>query len=80
LEPISDYLKKSGHPTQAIISIGATRYTPFGEINFLQEGDEIIVVVYDNNLYCMNPILMMTNSGKLNVEGVSALVQKVVSA
>jgi len=80
LEPICDYLKESGNPTSAIISIGATRYTPFGEINFLQEGDEIIVVVYDNNLYCMNPILMMTNSGKLNVEGISALVQKVVSA
>jgi hypothetical protein len=80
LEPIAEYLKDSGNPSQAIISIGATRYTPFGEINFLQEGDEIIVVVYDNNLYCMNPILMMTNSGKLNVEGVSALVQKVVSA
>lgn len=80
LEPIGDYLKESGSPTQAIISIGATRYTPFGETNFLREGDEIIVVVYDNNLYCMNPILMMTNSGKLNVEGVSALVQKVVSA
>ncbi len=41
---------------------------------------EIIVVVYDNNLYCMNPILMMANSGKLEAEGVSALVQKVVRA
>lgn len=80
LEPIIDYLKDSGNPPQAIISIGATRYTPFGETNFLQEGDELIVVVYDNNLYCMNPILMMTNSGKLDVEGVSALIQKVVSA
>jgi hypothetical protein len=80
LESICDYLKESGNPTQAIISIGATRYTSFGETNFLQEGDELIVVVYDNNLYCMNPILMMTNSGKLNVEGISALTQKVVSA
>lgn len=80
LESVSQYLKDSGYPKQAVISIGATRYTPFGETNFLQEGDEIIVVVYDNNLYCMNPMLMMTNSGKLDVEGVSALVQKVVSA
>jgi hypothetical protein len=80
LEPISHYLKEAKNPTQAIISIGATRYTPFGETNFLQEDDEIIVVVYDNDLYCMNPILMMTNAGKLEVEGVSALIQKVVSA
>ena len=80
LEPVSDYLKNAGFPKQAIISIGATRYTTFGETNFLQEGDEIIVVVYDNNLYCMNPILMMANGNKLNVDGVSALVQKVVRA
>lgn len=80
LEPISDYLKEASLPKQAIISIGATRYTHFGETNFLQENDEIMVVVYDNNLYCMNPILMMANSGKLDVEGVSVLVQKVIRA
>jgi hypothetical protein len=80
LEPINVYLKEAGFPTQAIISIGATRYTYFGETNFLQENDEIIVVVYDNNRYCMNPILMMANANKLDVEGVSALVQKVVRA
>jgi hypothetical protein len=78
LEPISEYLREAGLPTQAIISIGATRYTHFGETNFLQEGDEIIVVVYDNNLYCMNPIMMMANRGELDANGVSALVQKVV--
>jgi hypothetical protein len=80
LEPISEYLKEAGFPKQAVISIGATRYTHFGETNFLQENDEIVVVVYDNNRYCMNPILMMANSGKLEVEGVSALVQKVTRA
>jgi len=80
LEPIGEYLKKSGLPTQAIISIGATRYTNFGETTFLKEGDEIVVVVYDNNLYCMNPLLMMVNRGELNAPGVSALVQKVVRA
>lgn len=80
LEPIGEYLKSSGLPTQAIISIGATRYTHFGETTFLKEGDEIIVVVYDNNLYCMNPMLMMVNRGELDVPGVSALVQKVIRA
>lgn len=80
LEPVSEYLKEAGLPTQAIISIGATRYTHFGESNFLQDGDEIIVVVYDNNRYCRNPILMMANSGNLDVEGVSALIQKVIRA
>lgn len=80
LETIGEYLKDAELPTQAIISIGATRYTHFGETTFLKEGDEIVVVVYDNNLYCMNPLLMMVNRGELNVPGVSALVQKVVRA
>ncbi|MDP1783917.1 MAG: DUF5718 family protein [Sulfuricurvum sp.] len=80
LEPICSYLKNAGLPSQAIISIGATRYTHFGETTFLQEGDEIVVVVYDNTLYCRNPILMMVNRGELDVPGVSALIQKVVRA
>jgi hypothetical protein len=80
LEPIGEYLKSAQLPSQAIISIGATRYTHFGETTFLQEGDEIVVVVYDNTLYCMNPLLMMVNRGELNVPGVSALIQKVVRA
>jgi len=79
LEAIGSYLKEAGTPAQAIISIGATRYTHFGETNFLQEGDEVIVVVYDNNKYCMNPILSMANRNAFEAEeGISALIQKVV--
>lgn len=78
LEPIRQYLREAHYPKQAIISIGATRYTHFGETNFLQEGDEVIVVVYDNNKYCMNPILTMANRNAFESEGISVLVQKVV--
>lgn len=78
LEAIGSYLQDAGCPTQAIVSIGATRYTHFGETNFLKEGDEVIVVVYDNDKYCMNPILSMANRSALEADGVSALVQKVV--
>ncbi|AFV96680.1 MULTISPECIES: DUF5718 family protein [unclassified Sulfuricurvum] len=81
LEPIGAYLREAGCPKQAIISIGATRYTHFGETNFLEQGDEVIVVVYDNKTYCMNPILSFANKGVLaEKEGVSALVQKVIRA
>lgn len=80
LEPIRDYLRDAGNPAQAIISIGATRYTRFGEINFLQEGDEVIVVVYDNAKYCTNPILSMANRNAFESEGISALVQRVIRA
>jgi len=80
LEPIIEYIEKAGYPGRAVISIGATRYTPYGETTFLQEGDEVIVVVYDNDLYCTNPIMMMAQKGELDAPGVSALVQKVKRA
>jgi len=80
LEPLLEYITAAGFPEKVVISIGATRYTPYGENTFLQDGDEIIVVVYDNDLYCKNPILMMAQQGQLDVPGVSALVQKVKSA
>ena len=48
LEPIGDYLRAAGTPTNALISIGATRYTEFGEHTYLEIGDEAIVVVYDS--------------------------------
>jgi len=80
LEPLLAYIAKAGYPEKVVISIGATRYTQYGETTFLQEGDEVIVVVYDNDLYCKNPILMMAQNGELDVPGVSALVQKVKRA
>ncbi len=47
LENISDHLKDSNYPKEAIVSIGATAYAEFGEKNYLQSGDEVFVVVYD---------------------------------
>ena len=80
LEPLIEYIEQAGYPEKVVISIGATRYTSHGEKTFLQEGDEVIVVVYDNDLYCKNPIMMMAQKGELDVPGVSALVQKVKRA
>lgn len=49
LEPVGDYLRDAGCPPQALIGIGATRYTEVGETTFLQPGDEAIVIVYDGD-------------------------------
>ena len=80
LEAVFNYIKDAKHPEKAIISIGATRYTYFGETNFLQEGDEVIVVVYDNRLYCTNPILTMATRNAFLEDGISVLIQKVQRA
>ena len=47
LEDISQHLKDCGYPEEALITIGATAYAEFGEKNYLQSGDDIFVVAYD---------------------------------
>lgn len=47
LENIGDWWMSAGRPKRALISIGATRYTAFGESTYLREGDRAVVVVYD---------------------------------
>jgi hypothetical protein len=46
LENIAQHLKASHYPKHALISIGATAYTPFGERHYLQSGDEVYVMAY----------------------------------
>jgi hypothetical protein len=50
LEPIGQYLRDCGRPDKLLVTIGATRYTPFGESTYLEPSDESIVVVYDSTV------------------------------
>ncbi|WP_421231703.1 DUF5718 family protein [Aeromonas sp. 603079] len=50
-EHIQGLLAQAGHPPHALISIGATRYTSFGETHFLKPGDTSCVVVYPGSRY-----------------------------
>jgi len=77
LEDIAAYLKACDYPKQMLISIGATRYTHYGESTFLQEGDEVYTVLYDNNIHCKNPILCKVVADKLDEEGICYLKQSV---
>ena len=79
-ENIAELLAQSQYPTQAVISIGATRYTPYGETHFLQTGDTSIVVVYDGNRYNAEEIMQMASTHDLaNSEGLSVLIQQVAT-
>ena len=49
MESIDEYITACSNPTKAIISIGATRYTKYGESTFLQKDDEIIIALYNTN-------------------------------
>ncbi len=81
LEPISEYISTCKNPKQAVISIGATRYTSLGENSFVQDGDEIFIVLYDSSIYKTNEILkhIMKNI-PLDGEGISLLHQIVKDA
>ncbi len=76
-EDIAMHLAHANYPAQALISIGATRYTAFGEITFLQSGDTSIVVVYDGSQYSQDEITAMAATNEFSAEGLSALVQHV---
>ncbi len=47
LEDMKEHLKAINYPQKALISIGASAYTSFGEKNYLENQDEIYVIAYD---------------------------------
>jgi len=78
LEPINEYIHACDNPKEAIISIGATRYTEYGENTFLQVGDESIVLVYDASKLSYEDVLEMVKSSHYDTKNVSVLAQKVL--
>lgn len=79
LENIAGWLAVAGRPRRALISIGATRYTGFGETTFLERGDEAIVVVYDAARFDGEAIRRIAaREVEAPAEGLSLLRQAVV--
>jgi hypothetical protein len=78
LEPLSEYIHACDNPEEAIVSIGATRYTEYGEKTFLKAGDESIVIVYDNTKYSSEDILEAVKGSNYPTENISVLAQKVL--
>ncbi len=78
LEPLSEYIEACGNPKDAIISIGATRYTPFGEATFLKERDEVFVVLYNNTLLSLDDVIQNIKNDSYNLSNISILKQKVI--
>ena len=78
LENISGWIESAGRPEQALISIGATRYTDFGETTFLERRDESIVVVYDATRFDARTIESLARGeGDTAADGISLLRQEV---
>lgn len=77
LEPISEYITACGKPEKMLISIGATRYTHYGETTFLQQNDEVIIVVYNKTKISPSKILKAVSSSTYDSTIMSVLAQKV---
>ena len=78
LEAIEEYISSCGNPTQAIISIGATRYTSYGETTFLEAGDEILIAVYDKKSYSLEDVTLKLQEKQYKADNMSVLAQKVI--
>lgn len=82
-EDINSYLARAGYPDKIMISIGATRYTSFGENNFLHNGEKSVVILYPEDKYDSNQISGMvkkacsSESENAFPEDISALIQTV---
>jgi len=77
LEPISEYISACENPKEAIISIGATRYTEYGEKTFLQEGDISVVVVYNHTKHSVEDIEEMVRENSYDNNSMSVLSQTI---
>ena len=78
LEPLSEYISTCKNPSQAIISIGATRYTSYGESTFLQKNDEVFVVLYDHNYVSLENIIDSIKKDSFALKDISVLKQRVI--
>jgi len=79
LEDLSNCIKQSHYTKNMVVSIGATSYTNFGENRFLQDGDEIFIVVYDKRKYTQDDITKNIQNGNTTLENCSILHQYIQS-
>ncbi|MDT8337829.1 MAG: DUF5718 family protein [Sulfurimonas sp.] len=79
LEPLSEYIASCSNPSDAIISIGATRYTPYGESTFLKEDDKLFVVLYNHTELSLDDVIKSIKDDSFDSSNMSVLKQKVIS-
>ena len=77
-EKIYDYLVQSNFPSKIMISIGATRYTEFGEKNYLQKGDKSYIIIYPKKKYSKDNLIKKIKNDEAFEKEISALIQEVI--
>ncbi len=77
-ENINAYLNESGRPTRIMVSVGATRYTDFGQSNYLKVGDYALVVLYPGDVYSPTEIIHRAIRDNLEEDDISVLRQEII--
>lgn len=77
-ENLNSYLAFEPKVSNIVISVGATRYTEFGEKNFLQTSDDAVVVVYPEEKYSHDDVVEMVKKGGEMPSEISVLCQKII--
>ncbi|MFN8168506.1 MAG: DUF5718 family protein [Candidatus Nanopelagicales bacterium] len=81
LEDVGALLLGAGSPSTLLVGIGATRYTDFGESNFLVDGDDSVVVLYDGTLSTPDDVAAAVHDRREHdLPGASVLTQRVGTA
>lgn len=75
-EHVHQYLTEAGCPQRIMISVGATRYTEFGQSHYLQSGDLSVVVVYPEDIYTHEEIVYRVKRDNLEEDDISVLRQR----
>jgi len=77
LEDLNKLIIEAKKPEKLLISIGATRYTEFGENHFLKKGDILYVALYPHKRYSHDDMVIMIEKESFE-NGISLLRQEVV--
>ncbi|MCH9813911.1 MAG: hypothetical protein K0U47_08220 [Epsilonproteobacteria bacterium] len=78
LEDLNRLILDADKPKKLLISIGATRYTKFGETHYLQKGDTAYIIVYNHSRYDHERISEMIDKGEFANCQASILRQEVI--
>ncbi|MFT5558999.1 MAG: hypothetical protein ACJAXN_001086 [Psychromonas sp.] len=67
LHNIQDLLSQADYPEEILVSIGATRYSDYGEQHYLSSGDQLVVALYDSRAYHVEMLVsLLEKTGSLN--------------
>ena len=78
LEDLKSLIQVANQPQELIISIGATRYTKFGETHFLEKNDKLFIIAYDHTIYQHDDIIRMVEVENFDKKSLSVLKQKII--